>query len=109
MSADRFQKVTADHLRRDAFLYIRQSSLRQVMETLKARSDSIHCVIGPFHWVGQLSVFTLSIVTWGCPALVQRIVTVFSVWSLKWQTATPVSYWVWKSHAWPEIMPTGIA
>jgi DNA invertase Pin-like site-specific DNA recombinase len=36
MSADRFQKVTADHLRRDAFLYIRQSSLRQVMENTES-------------------------------------------------------------------------
>ena len=36
MSADRFQKVTADHLRRDAFLYVRQSSLRQVMENTES-------------------------------------------------------------------------
>lgn len=36
MSADRFQKVTADHLRRDAFLYVRQSSLRQVLENTES-------------------------------------------------------------------------
>ena len=36
MSTDRFQKVTADHLRRDAFLYVRQSSLRQVMENTES-------------------------------------------------------------------------
>ena len=36
MSADRFQKVTADHLRRDAFLYIRQSTLRQVLENTES-------------------------------------------------------------------------
>ena len=36
MSADRFQKITADHLRRDAFLYVRQSSLRQVMENTES-------------------------------------------------------------------------
>lgn len=36
MSADRFQKVTAEHLRRDAFLYIRQSSLRQVIENTES-------------------------------------------------------------------------
>jgi DNA invertase Pin-like site-specific DNA recombinase len=29
---DPSQKVTADHLRRDAYLYIRQSTLRQVLE-----------------------------------------------------------------------------
>jgi len=36
MSADRLQKVTAQHLRRDAFLYVRQSSLRQVMENTES-------------------------------------------------------------------------
>jgi len=32
MSTESPQKVTADHLERDAFLYVRQSSLRQVFE-----------------------------------------------------------------------------
>jgi DNA invertase Pin-like site-specific DNA recombinase len=32
MSTDRPQKILADHLKRDAFLYVRQSSLRQVFE-----------------------------------------------------------------------------
>jgi DNA invertase Pin-like site-specific DNA recombinase len=36
MSTDRYQKVTADHLRRDAFLYVRQSSLRQVFENTES-------------------------------------------------------------------------
>jgi Resolvase, N terminal domain len=36
MSTDRYQKVTADHIRRDAFLYVRQSSLRQVFENTES-------------------------------------------------------------------------
>lgn len=36
MSTDRLQKITTDHLRRDAFLYVRQSSLRQVMENTES-------------------------------------------------------------------------
>ncbi|CAG9169685.1 recombinase family protein [Cupriavidus pinatubonensis] len=36
MSTDRYQKVTPDHLRRDAFLYVRQSSLRQVFENTES-------------------------------------------------------------------------
>ena len=36
MSTDRYQKVTHDHLRRDAFLYVRQSSLRQVFENTES-------------------------------------------------------------------------
>jgi DNA invertase Pin-like site-specific DNA recombinase len=36
MSTDQHQKVTATHLARDAFLYVRQSSLRQVFENTES-------------------------------------------------------------------------
>lgn len=36
MSTDIQQKIQADHLRRDAFLYVRQSSLRQVFENTES-------------------------------------------------------------------------
>jgi DNA invertase Pin-like site-specific DNA recombinase len=36
MSIDTHQKVNAEHLRRDAFLYVRQSSLRQVFENTES-------------------------------------------------------------------------
>jgi DNA invertase Pin-like site-specific DNA recombinase len=36
MFAERLSKVTPDHLRRDAFLYVRQSSLRQVVENTES-------------------------------------------------------------------------
>ena len=36
MSIDVHQKIRADHLKRDAFLYIRQSSLRQVFENTES-------------------------------------------------------------------------
>jgi DNA invertase Pin-like site-specific DNA recombinase len=36
MSTDQYQKVTAAHLQRDAFLYVRQSSLRQVFENTES-------------------------------------------------------------------------
>ncbi|MCP5091544.1 MAG: recombinase family protein, partial [Gammaproteobacteria bacterium] len=36
MSTDAYQKVTAEHLKRDAFLYVRQSSLRQVLENTES-------------------------------------------------------------------------
>src|SRR6185437_756245 len=36
MSIDTHQKVSAEHLRRDAFLYVRQSSLRQVFENTES-------------------------------------------------------------------------
>ena len=36
MSTDNPQKISAEHLRRDAFLYVRQSSLRQVFENTES-------------------------------------------------------------------------
>jgi DNA invertase Pin-like site-specific DNA recombinase len=36
MSFDTHQKVSVDHLRRDAFLYVRQSSLRQMFENTES-------------------------------------------------------------------------
>ena len=36
MSTDNHQKIRADHLQRDAFLYVRQSSLRQVFENTES-------------------------------------------------------------------------
>jgi DNA invertase Pin-like site-specific DNA recombinase len=36
MSTDQYQKVTASHLARDAFLYVRQSTLRQVFENTES-------------------------------------------------------------------------
>src|SRR6202011_4942435 len=36
MSIDAHQKVSADHLRRDAFLYVRQSTLRQMFENTES-------------------------------------------------------------------------
>ena len=36
MSTDNHQKIETDHLRRDAFLYVRQSSLRQVLENTES-------------------------------------------------------------------------
>ena len=36
MSTDNHQKIQADHLRRDAFLYVRQSTLRQVFDNTES-------------------------------------------------------------------------
>jgi DNA invertase Pin-like site-specific DNA recombinase len=36
MSTDTHQKVRAEHLQRHAFLYVRQSSLRQVFENTES-------------------------------------------------------------------------
>ena len=37
MSYPHQEKVTADHLKRDAYLYVRQSTLRQVLENTESQ------------------------------------------------------------------------
>ena len=46
-------KVTADHLRRGAFLYIRQSSLKQVVNNTESTRGSTRCVAGRSRWAGR--------------------------------------------------------
>ena len=36
MSMEAHQKITADHLKRDAYLYVRQSTMRQVLENTES-------------------------------------------------------------------------
>ena len=50
----------ADHLRRDAFLYIRQSSVRQVSENTESINANIHCTTARRRWSGRLSVYISS-------------------------------------------------
>ena len=41
MSTDAYRKVSASHLTRDAYLYVRQSSLRQVMHKYREHPAAI--------------------------------------------------------------------
>ena len=52
------QKVTASHLRRDAYLYVRQSTVRQVFETPRAPDASTPCASERWRWAGPLSECT---------------------------------------------------
>ena len=71
-------KVTADHLRRDAYLYVRQSTLRQVTEHGEstqrqyALRDSMLCGIGQPPRAGQSSASASSIAISASPAPVPR-------------------------------------
>ena len=46
------QKVTSQHLNRNAYLYIRQSTVRQTIEHLKALDVSMIFSNGPLPWAG---------------------------------------------------------
>jgi hypothetical protein len=52
MSSDTQSKVQARHLKRSAFLYVRQSSLRQVFENSESTLSMI-CVSEPSHSAGR--------------------------------------------------------
>lgn len=56
MPIESSHKITSRHIDRDAFLYVRQSSLRQVLENTESTNVSMLCVIVQLRLVGQLSV-----------------------------------------------------
>ena len=52
MNIEQHQKVTAGHLKREAYLYVRQSTLRQVFENTESTSASTRSRSGRWPWVG---------------------------------------------------------
>jgi hypothetical protein len=55
MDSQAHQKVTTAHLSRLAYLYVRQSTLRQVFEnTESTRRHSMRCGSAPWRWAGRL-------------------------------------------------------
>jgi len=65
MRADAHQKVTADISNANAYLYVRQSTIRQVLEnTESTKRQYALCGKMPSLWVGQRSRSWLSIVIW---------------------------------------------
>jgi hypothetical protein len=53
VSIEQTGKVTAEHLRRDAYLYVRQSSLKQVVNNSEPPSGSTLFAAGPSRWAGR--------------------------------------------------------
>lgn len=55
MTQDAHQKVKATHLKRSAYLYVRQSTLRQVLENTESteRQYSMRCGNKPSGWDGR--------------------------------------------------------
>ncbi len=55
MMNDAHQKVTPRHLRRAAYLYVRQSTLRQVLENTESTAGSTRCASARWRWAGPRS------------------------------------------------------
>ena len=46
------QKVHSEHLKRDAYLYVRQSTLHQVVENTESTDPPVRPPRGPSSWAG---------------------------------------------------------
>jgi hypothetical protein len=101
-------KITADHLKRDAYLYVRQSTLRQVAEHGEStrRQYALRDRAIASGWAAEH--IRVMIVTSASLDRAQRRVTASRNSSAKWHSARPVSSWVWKSRGSPAIRPIGI-
>ena len=56
-------KITPGHLKKRAYLYVRQSTLRQVFEIPRAPNVNMRCVSGRLSWAGLPSTLRSSIAT----------------------------------------------
>ena len=53
MDSEAHQKITTAHLSRLAYLYVRQSTLRQVSRTPRALAASMRCGSALSRWAGR--------------------------------------------------------
>ena len=93
-------RVASNHLSRDAYLYIRQSTLRQVSENgestrrqyaLRERALSLGWPAGRIHVIDQDPE---------CPGRTAQDVTASKNWSPRWGFARSASCSGWRSHVW---------
>ena len=74
------QKVTASHLQRRAYLYIRQSSLHQVLENPESTARSTSCANGRLRSGGRANASWSLMGTRGSRAPPPRTVPAFNCW-----------------------------
>lgn len=74
-------KITAEHLRRKAYIYVRQSTVRQVFEnTERARRANMPWASGRWCWAGRQSRWWSSTAIWASQELKREIAKGFSGW-----------------------------
>ena len=108
MTHDAHQKVKASHLKRSAYLYVRQSTLRQVLENTEStqRQYALRQQAVALGWpLDRVIVIDTDLGQSGASAAdregFQRLVTEVSL-------AGPASCSAWKCRAWPGTRWTGI-
>ena len=104
------QKVRADHLKRDAYLYIRQSTLQQVFHNAEStqRQYALKQRAVALGWPLE-RVIVIDSDLGASLALRPPTVRVSRDWSARWGWAVRVSCWGWRSRAWLATAPTGTA
>jgi hypothetical protein len=100
-------KVTAAHLARTALLYVRQSSLKQVLHNTESaiRQYDLRGRAIALGWAaGQITVIDID---QGSPAPAPPTGKDSSSWSPRYPSAGPGSSWAWNAPGWPATPPTG--
>ena len=100
-------KVTAAHLSRTALLYVRQSSLKQVIHNTESaiRQYDLRGKAIALGWAGdQITVIDIDR---AAPAPPPRAGKGSSSWSPRSPWAGPGSSWAWNAPGWPATTPTG--
>ena len=107
MSTEAHQKVTASHLKRNAYLYVRQSTMRQVFENTEStqRQYALRQRAIALGWsVGQVIVIDSDLGQSGASAVdregFQKLVTEVGMGRAGIVRGL-------KSHVWPATRPTG--
>jgi hypothetical protein len=101
MNQDMHQKVKATHLKRNAYLYIRQSTLRQVFENSEStkRQYALRQKAVALGWPeDRIIVLDSDLGQSGA----------FKGWLLRSAWDEPESYWGWRYRDWRATRPTGI-
>ena len=102
-------KVTAAHLSRTALLYVRQSSLKQVIHNTESairQYDLRGKAIALGSAASQITVIDIDQGHCGASAADREG---FQQLVARCPSAAPGSSWAWNAHAWPETPPTGIS
>jgi hypothetical protein len=100
-------KLTAAHLARTALLYVRQSSLKQVLHNTESaiRQYDLRGRAIALGWAaGQITVIDIDQGHSGASAADRKD---SSSWPPKYPSAGPGSSWAWNAPGWPATPPTG--
>jgi hypothetical protein len=104
MNQDTHQKVKTTHLKRNAYLYIRQSTLRQVFENSEStkRQYALRQKAVALGWPSSLTAI------WGSQELLPPTGKAFNGWLLRSAWDERESCWGWRRRDWRATRPTGI-